>query len=192
MNYGLPKWHRHVELLKFRIKCAPASSRVCVDVQGSCCHQGLCTCLGPGSIPGTTLVFKGPAAAGEWPALPTRAMVTAGSGLLPRTMSGSVVMLQPPSVLMSISAVIVKGSEAKSTRVGTTPHQLQYSGEQAPPLTRGSTPESRLDTLLAVVWVISPWWCERERASPTIFLLLGDVGKGEMALLPTTPGSYHL
>lgn len=58
-------------------------------------------------------------------------MVTSSSGLLPRAMSGCVsLLLQPPSVLMSITVVIIKGSEAKSTRVDPAPHWLQYFREQ--------------------------------------------------------------
>lgn len=93
--------------------CGHAASRVCVVVCGSetikdyadagglDCHFGLCWCLRAMLLWGSCWY--------RWPALPPGTMVTFGLRLLPRTISGSVVLPQSGSVLMSVTQVATKG-----------------------------------------------------------------------------------
>lgn len=44
----------------------------------------------------------------EWPVLPSRDMVSTGPRLLLKTMSGPVALLQPSSVLMFVTSLLLK------------------------------------------------------------------------------------
>ena len=63
----------------------------------------------------TMLVFKGQTATGAmpiWvPCHDSEATMTSMPGILPRTMSGFVVLPQPESVLMFVACVSIKGHE---------------------------------------------------------------------------------
>lgn len=54
------------------------------------------------------------------------AMVMSGPGLLPRFMSGSMTLLQPPSVLMSVVSVTTEGQEDRAAESWPCPHGLQH------------------------------------------------------------------
>lgn len=84
----------------------PTASRVCVDVGGSCYHRRLCGYLGSWLPPRDTLAFGamlplGPCHSGQF-SMPARTTMTSRSGLLPKSMSVSMELLQPESVLLSV------------------------------------------------------------------------------------------
>lgn len=113
------------------VRCL-AAARVCSEVCGSCCHQGLFNFLGSLQPPGTMLLL-GPFQSERY-MLPPRSMVTFRPKLLLVVMSGSMILSQLGSeLLMSVAYVITR---AHANQVLN--HELKYKGliELVPPLTR--------------------------------------------------------
>lgn len=110
--------------------CGPSTARVCVDVIGLFGHQRSQGCPGSRLTPVVMLISEGHAAAGAMPVwvacIATRVRVSFGSyllpttmsevtsrpGLLPGTMSGSMVPPQLGSVLKPVAPFTTKGYAA--------------------------------------------------------------------------------